>query len=65
MLTLRTRRRAAATARALDRLAAIEASVIALADEDLLDLADILAAGAPTPLRDITAAEMRRRNISL
>ncbi len=65
MLTLRTRRRAAATARALDRLAAIEASVIALADEDLLDLADIFAAGAPTPLRDMTAAEMHRRNISL
>lgn len=65
MLKLQTRRLAAETGRALDRLAAVEASVAALGDEDLLDLADIFAAGDPTPLREMAGAEMRRRNLSL
>jgi hypothetical protein len=65
MLKIRSKRRAAETGRALDRLAAVEASVAALADEDLLDLADIFAAGDPTPLREMAQAEMRRRNLSL
>lgn len=65
MLKTRIRRLAAETERSLDRLAAVEASVVALGDEDLLDLADIFAAGEPTPLREMAAAEMRRRNLSL
>ena len=65
MLKTRTRRIAAETERALDRLAAVEASVAALGDEDLLDLADIFGAGDPTPLREMAGAEMRRRNLSL
>lgn len=48
-----------------DRLAAIEASVAALGDEDLLDLADIFAQRGATPLRDMTQEEMRRRGIHL
>lgn len=65
MLKFRTKRLAAETERALDRLAAVAASVAALGDEDLLDLADIFAAGDPTPLREMAGAEMRRRNLSL
>ncbi|USU04382.1 hypothetical protein NF700_13205 [Sphingomonadaceae bacterium OTU29MARTA1] len=65
MLKTRMKRMATETERALDRLAAVEASVVALADEDLLDLADIFAAGDPTPLRNMAEAEMRRRNLSL
>lgn len=65
MLKIRNRRLAAHSKRELGRLAAIEASVMALGDEDLLDLADIFAAGEPTPLREMAEAEMRRRNLSL
>ena len=65
MLKTRIRRLAAETERALDCLAAVEAAVAGLGDEDLLDLADIFAAGDPTPLREMTQNEMRRRNLSL
>ncbi len=65
MLNIRIKRLAAETGRALDRLAAVEASVAALGDEDLLDLADIFAAGDPTPLREMAQTEMRRRDLSL
>lgn len=65
MLKTRMKRIATETARALDRLAAIEAAVAALGDEDLLDFADIFAAGDPTPLRPMAEAEMRRRGLSL
>ncbi len=65
MLKTRMRRLAAENDRALDRLAAVEAAVASLADEDLLDFADIFAAGDSTPLREMADAEMRRRNISL
>jgi len=65
MLNTRIKRLTAATGRALDRLALVEASVAALGDEDLLDLADIFAAGGSTPLREMAAAEMRRRGLSL
>jgi hypothetical protein len=65
MLKIRTKRQGMVTARALDRLAAVEASVNALGDEDLLDLADIFAAGEATPLREMAQAEMRRRALSL
>ncbi|MFD1787576.1 hypothetical protein ACFSC3_08330 [Sphingomonas floccifaciens] len=65
MLKLQTKRRLLNAGRDRDRLAAIEASVAALTDDDLLDLADIFARGGPTPLRDIAGAEMQRRNITL
>jgi hypothetical protein len=65
MLKTRMKRLAAETERSLDRLAAVEASIAALGDEDLLDLADIFAAGDQTPLREMAEAEMRHRNISL
>ena len=65
MLKIRTKRLAVEAERAIDRLAAVEASVRALGDEDLLDLADIFARGPSTPLRDIASAEMQRRNLSL
>ncbi len=65
MLNMRIKRLTALTGQALERLAAVEASVTALGDEDLLDLADIFAAGEPTPLREMAAAEMRRRGVSL
>lgn len=65
MLKTRMKRLATATDRALDRLAAIEAAVAALGDDDLLDLADIFASGDPTPLRAMAEAEMARRSLSL
>lgn len=65
MLKTRMKRLATATDRALDRLAAIEAAVVALGDEDLLDLADIFASAGPTPLGAMAEAEMRRRGLSL
>lgn len=65
MLKIRTKRRAVEMARALERLVAVEASVKALGNEDLLDLADIFAAGDPTPLREMAGAEMLRRGLRL
>lgn len=51
--------------RTFERLAAVEASIVALGDEDLLDFADIFAERGASPLRDIAEGEMRRRRISL
>ncbi len=65
MLKIRDRRRAAETMKAFKRLIAVEAAVTALDDEDLLDFADIFAAGESTPLREMAEAEMRRRNLTL
>jgi hypothetical protein len=65
MLRVREKRLAIKTERAFARLAAVEAAIVALDDEDLLDLADIFSHRDPTPLRDMAEAEMRRRNISL
>lgn len=64
MLKTRIKRRAATSDRALTRLADIEASVVALNDEDLLDLADIFPAAASTPLGETAAAEVKRRNLT-
>lgn len=50
---------------AVKRLTEIEASIIQLGDEDLLDLADIFKAGPPTPLAELALSEMDRRKISL
>lgn len=65
MLKTRMRRLAAEQRRSTERLAAIEATVAALGNEDLLDLADIFARGEPTPLREMAEVEMCKRNISL
>ncbi|SEN46055.1 hypothetical protein SAMN05192583_2851 [Sphingomonas gellani] len=65
MLKTRIRREVANAERIAARLAAIEASVVALANEDLLDLADIFAGDKETPLWTIAAAEMQKRNIRL
>ena len=51
-------------ARALKTVSEIEASVAALPAEDLLDLHDIFAGLAESPLGALTFNEMRRRNLS-
>ncbi|MEG8016069.1 MULTISPECIES: hypothetical protein [Sphingomonas] len=65
MLKIRMRQRAADGARARKQLAEIDASISALNNEDLLDLADIFSAEPHTPLGDVAFAEMKRRNLSL
>lgn len=65
MLKTRMKRLAAQTELDLRRLAAIEAAVAALGDDDLLDFADIFIRGDPTPLRAIVEEQVRRRGISL
>ena len=65
MKTSRTKWRADRGSRALKRLTDIEVSIVALADEDLLDLADIFGGQEQTPLSEIAASEMRKRNIRL
>lgn len=65
MLKTRIKRLSAAGTQALAQLADIDASIAALNDEDLLDLADIFPARAETALGEAAAAEMKRRNLSL
>lgn len=65
MLRLQIKRHEARVERMFDRVAAIEASIAALGDEDLLDLADIFVDRDPSPLREMTQDEMRRCHISL
>lgn len=65
MLKLRTKRLAAGNRRAADLLAEIEASIKALDNEDLLDLADILRNQMQTALAMMACGEMTRRGISL
>ena len=65
MLKIRSKRRADHTARAAERLALIEASITALENEDLLDLADIFKAQTQTPLAEMASVEMEKRAISL
>lgn len=65
MLKSRLKRQVAVTGRTKVQLADIRASIVALGDDDLLDLADIFASGSPTPLREMAAAEMARRNLTL
>jgi hypothetical protein len=64
MLKLKTKRSAAEGRKAVTKLAEMEASIIALNDEDLLDLADIFS-GKPTFITATAAAELKRRNLSL
>jgi hypothetical protein len=65
MLKTRIKRLTHQGALAAQRLAAIEASIVGLGDEDLLDLADIIGASSDTPLGAIAVAEMTRRGIRL
>jgi len=65
MLKTRIKHQATATRRAVARLADVEASVMALGDEDLLDLADIFSGPVPTALGEMATAEMRKRKLSL
>ncbi|MES2421904.1 MAG: hypothetical protein V4595_11500 [Pseudomonadota bacterium] len=65
MLKTRIKRRTVEGAQAVAQLAAIHASIAALNDEDLLDLADIFAREPSGTLKTIAAAEMTRRGVSL
>lgn len=65
MLKIRNKRRVAESGRALERLAAVRAAVMALGDDDLLDFADIFIERDPSPLRELAEAELRRRNLNL
>jgi hypothetical protein len=57
--------RADRTTRALKTINEIEASIVALHDEDLLDLHDIFAAAASSALDMLALNEMRRRGLSM
>ena len=61
----RITRRADRGARAIRCLTAVEAEIVALADDDLLDLADIFFDAPNSPLGRIATAEMARRGINL
>jgi hypothetical protein len=65
MLRTRRRRLDRQGDAAMQRLAAIEASITALNNDDLLDLADIFNAEPRTPLGEIAFAAMAQRGISL
>ncbi len=65
MLKSRIKRRMIEHDRAVLCLAEIEASITALNDEDLLDLADIFTRATRAPLTAMAAAEMTKRNLSL
>jgi hypothetical protein len=65
MTRQRTKWRADRGTRAIKLIAELEASITALGDEDLLDLADIFKGQPSTVLWGIAFAEMARRNISL
>ena len=65
MLKTRSRRLAFHSAGAAQRLADIEKAIVALDDEDLLDLADIFRSNATAPLAKMAATEMTKRGISL
>ena len=65
MLQLKTKRLASQNARAAQRLVAIEASISALDNEDLLDIADIFRERRDTPLAVYAFAEVERRQLSL
>lgn len=65
MLKTRIKRLTYRSGRAAGRLAEIETFITGLADDDLLDLADIFKAEPHTPIGDMAFVEMARRNISL
>jgi len=65
MLKARMKRVADRGDHAVRRLAEIEAAIMDLSNEDLLDLADIFKAEPRSPIGDMAFVEMARRNISL
>ena len=65
MLKRRIKRRGLERARAVEMIAEVQASIVALNDEDLLDLADIFRGDAKASLMTLATAEMERRNLSL
>ena len=65
MLTARSKRLANSSASAARRLADIEEAIVALGNEDLLDLADIFRSNSSSPLARIATTEMAKRGISL
>lgn len=65
MLKSRGTWRANQDRRAKKHLAEIEATVAALSDNDLLDLADIFESAPHSILKEIAGREMARRGISL
>ena len=65
MLKTRMKRLIDSGERAVENLTKIETSITVLADNDLLDLADIFKAEPRTPIGDMAFLEMARRNISL
>lgn len=65
MLKIRNKRRAEQGAHATQCLAHVEASITALQNEDLLDLADIFKSQIQSPLAEMASAEMKKRAISL
>lgn len=65
MLKSRIKRREAIVQRMATRFTAVEAAILALDNEDLLDFADIFAGCQQTPLWEIASAEMQKRGLSL
>ena len=65
MLKTRMKRLNNSRERAAAQLTAIETSIIALADEDLLDFADIFRSKPDSVLGQLALAEMKKRNIRL
>ncbi len=65
MLKTRIKRRAIERDQAVTCLAEIKASITALNDEDLLDLADIFVRDTRGPLTAIAAAETDKRSLRL
>ena len=65
MLASRIKRRANDDARSIKRLGLIDAEIVGLADEDLLDLADIFVNAPGSAIGAVATAEMTRRGISL
>lgn len=65
MLKTKRKRLTDRSVRAVERLSKIETSIVDLADEDLLDLADIFKAELRAPIGDMAFLEMARRSISL
>jgi hypothetical protein len=64
MLKTRIKQQVTRTERAGARLADIEASIAALVNEDLLDLADIFAGQPQTVLAELATAEMGKRKLT-
>ena len=65
MLRTRMKRLASQGERMEKRVAAIETAIVALDNDDLLDLADIFEAKPDNPIKEIANAEMQRRGIIL